>query len=56
MTKLYNRFFFIFIILNIYVLLIFHAKIQLKSSGSGEEVDFAVFAIFSNSHPLGHST
>ena len=38
---------FIFIILNTYVSL-FHAKIQPKvSSGSGEEVYFVVFAIFS---------
>ena len=41
--------FFIFIILNTYVPLIFHAKIQPKiSSGSGEEVDFVIFAVFSN--------
>ena len=40
---------FIFIILNTYVPLIFHAKIQPKvSSGSGEKVDFVIFAIFSN--------
>ena len=49
--------FFIFIILNTYVPLIFHAKIQPKiSSGSGGEVDFVVFAIFSNSGHLGYST
>ena len=42
-------FFFIFTILNTYVSLIFHAKIQPKiSSGSGEKVDFVVFANFSN--------
>ena len=53
MTKLHYRFFFIFTILNTYVTLIVHAKIQPKIvSGSGEEVDFVVFAIFSNSsHP-----
>ena len=40
-----------------YVPLIFHAKIQPKiSSGSDEEVDFVVFAIFSNSGHLGYST
>ena len=49
--------FFIFIILNTHVLLIFHAKIQPKiSSGYGEEVDFVVFAFFSNSGYLGYST
>ena len=37
--------FFIFIILNIYISLIFHAKIQPKiSCGSGAEVYFVVFA------------
>ena len=47
MTKL-RYIFFIFIILNIYVPLIFHIKIQPKiPSGSGEEVDFLIFAIFS---------
>ena len=46
MTKLRYFFFFIFTILNTYVPLIFHAKIQPKiSSGSGEEVDFVVLAI-----------
>ena len=54
MTKLCNRFFFIFIILNTYVPLIFHAKIQPEiSSGFGEIVDFVIFAIFSNT---GHLT
>ena len=49
--------FFIFTILNTYVPLIFHAKIQPKiSSGSGEKVDFAIFAIFSNGGHLGFST
>ena len=49
--------FFIFIILNTYVSLIFHAKIQPKiSSGSGEKVDFVIFAIFSNGGHLGYST
>ena len=59
MTKLCYRFFFIFTILNTctYVSLIFHTKIQQKmSSGSGEEVYFVVFAIFSNSSHLGYST
>ena len=57
MTKLGYRFFFIFTILNTYISLIFHAKLQPKiSSGSGEEVDFVVFAIFSNSGHLGYST
>ena len=41
--------FFIFTILNTYVSLIFHAKIQPKIfSGSGEEVDFVVLVIFSS--------
>ena len=49
--------FFIFTILNTYVPLIFHAKIQPKiSSGSGEKVDFVIFAIFSNGGHLGFST
>ena len=53
MTKLRYRF-FIFTILNAYVSLIFHAKIQPKiSSGSGEEVNFVVFAIFNNGGHLG---
>ena len=48
---------FIFIILNTYVPFIFHAKIQPKiSSGSGEKVDFVIFAIFSNGGHLGYST
>ena len=48
-TKLSYRFFFTFIILNTYDSLIFHAKIQPKiSSGSGEEADFVIFAIFSS--------
>ena len=56
-TKLHYKFFFIFTILNTYITLIFHAKIQPKiSSGSGEEVDFVIFAIFSNSGQLGYST
>ena len=41
MTKLRHRFFFVFTILDTYVPLIFHAKIQLKakkiSSGSRED-------------------
>ena len=49
--------FFIFIILNTYVPLIFHAKIQPKiSSGSGEKVDFVIFVIFSNGSHLGYWT
>ena len=41
--------FFIFTILNTYVIMVFHAKIQKKiSSGSEEEVYFVDFAIFSN--------
>ena len=49
--------FFIFTILNTYVPLIFHAKIQPKiSSGSGEKVDFVILAIFSNGGHLGYST
>ena len=45
------------IILNTYVPLIFHAKTQPKlSSGSGEKVDFVIFAIFSNGGHLGYST
>ena len=57
MTKLRYRFFFIFIILNTYVPIIFHAKIQPKiSGGSGEKVDFVIFAIFSNGGHLGYST
>ena len=54
MTKLHNRFFFNFTLLNTYVSLIFHAKIQPQiACGSGEEVDFVVFAIYSNSGHLG---
>ena len=57
MTKLRYRFFFIFTILNTYVPLIFHTKSQPKiSSGSGEKVDFVIFAIFSNGGHLGYST
>ena len=59
MTKLRYRFFFFFIftILITYVSLIFHSKIQPKISGSsGEEVDFVVFAVFSNSGHLGYLT
>ena len=49
--------FFIFTILNAYVLLIFHAKILPNiSSGSGEEIYFVVFAMFSNGGHLGYST
>ena len=49
--------FFIFTILNTYVPLIFHAKFQPKiSRGSGEKVDFVIFAIFSNGGHLGHLT
>ena len=37
--------------------LIFHAKIEPKvSSGSGEEVDLVIFAIFTNGGHLGYST
>ena len=51
------RIFFIFTILNTYGPLIFHAKIQPKiSRGSGEKVDFVIFAIFSNGSHLGYST
>ena len=54
-TKL--QIFFIFTILNIYFPLIFHAKIQPKIfSGSGEKVDFIIFAIFSNGGHLGYLT
>ena len=57
MTKLRYRFFFIFTILNTYVPLIFLAKIQPKIlSGSGEKVDFVIFASFSNGGHLGYST
>ena len=58
-TKLRYRFFFIFIILNTYVSLIFNAKIQPKiSSGSGEEVYFGgfFFAILVTAAILGDST
>ena len=56
-TKVRYRFFFIFTILNTYVPLIFHVKIQPKIiSGSGEEVDFVIFAICSNSGHLECST
>ena len=49
--------FFHFTILSTHVSLILHAKTQPKiSSGSEEEVDFIVFAIFSNGGQLGHST
>ena len=48
---------FIFTILNTYVPLTFNAKIQPKiSSGSGEKVDFVIFANFSNGGHLGYST
>ena len=57
MTKYAIDFFFIFTILNTYVSLIFHAKIQPKiSSGSGDEVYFVVIANFSNGGHLGYST
>ena len=59
MTKLGYRFFFQFYSSEYlrYVLLISYAKIQLKiSSGSGEEVDFVVVAIFCNNGHLGYST
>ena len=47
----------IFTILKTYVSLIFHAEIQPKiSSGSGEEVDVVIFAIFNYSGNLGYST
>ena len=47
MTKLLNRFFFIFKKLKTYVPLTFHAKIQRQiSSGSEEEVDFVIFCYF----------
>ena len=50
MTKLCYRF---FSILNTYVSLIFHAKIQPKISSNSGEADFVVFANFSNGgHPL----
>ena len=49
------RIFVIFTIMNTYVPLIFHAKIQPKiSCGSGEKVDFVIFAIFSNGGHLGY--
>ena len=52
-----QKIFFIFIILNTKVSLMFHAKIQTNiPSGSGEEVYFVVFAIFSNGGHLGFST
>ena len=55
MTKLRNIFFFK--ILNTYVSLIFHAKVQPKIfSGSREEVDSVIFAIFCNRSRLGYST
>ena len=57
MTKLLYRFFLNFTILNTYVPLLFHAKIQPKiSSGSAEEVDFVVYAIMSNGGHLGFLT
>ena len=56
MTKLHYRFFFI-LYNSEYVPLIFYVKIQPKiSSGSGEEVDFVIFTIFSNCGHLGEST
>ena len=56
-TKLRYRFFFIFTILNTYIPLIFHAKIQPKMFSSSEEkFDFVIFAIFSNGGHLGYST
>ena len=55
--KTTQQIFFIFIILNTFDSLIFHAKIQPKILiGSGEDVHFVVFATFSNSGHLGYST
>ena len=48
--------FFTFIILNTYVSLIFHAKIQPKISSGSAEVYFVIFAIFSNSGHFGYLT
>ena len=46
MTKCYCRVFFIFRILNTYETMMFYAKIQPNiPSGSGEVVDFIIFAI-----------
>ena len=57
MTKLRHSFFFIFPILNTHVSYIFHAKIKPKiSCDSGEEIDFVIFAIFSNGGHLGYTT
>ena len=50
-------FFFILTILNTCVPLMSHAKLQANiHSGSGEEVDFVIFAIYSNGSHLGYST
>ena len=55
--KTTKQIFFIFIILNTFVPLIFHAKIQPRIfSGSGEKFGFVIFAIFSNGGHLGYST
>ena len=49
--------FFIFTIFNTKVPLMFHANFQPNiPNGSGEEVDFVVFAIFSNGGHLGFLT
>ena len=55
--KLRYRFFYNFIILNTYVLLIFHAKIRLKFiQWFWRSLFFLFFAIFSNSGHLGKLT
>ena len=47
---------FFFLILNTYVLLMFDAKFQPYLSRGSGEVDFVIFAIFSNCRLLGYLT
>ena len=50
-------FFFIFIVLNTKVPLLFQSNLlAIISNGSGEKVDFKGFAIFSNGGHLGYLT
>ena len=57
MTLLCCDFFFIFIILNTKVPLMFQSNLEpIMSNGSGEKVDFDGIAIFSNGGHLGFLT
>ena len=55
MTLFYCGFFFIFIILNTKTPQMFHSNLYIPN-GSGEEVYFVVFAIFSKAGHLGFLT